>query len=88
MSQFVSAGAFVIVPQEDIPVQVLQTVPAEGVFTAFAQHLSAALVPLDVDAAHRTLFDGRFTVRAASAFAPGGEGHHGLQLRTGVLVSP
>lgn len=40
-------------------VQVLQTVPAEGVPAALAQHLRTALVPLDVDAAHRTLLDGQ-----------------------------
>lgn len=42
----------------DTHVQVLQTVPAEGVFAALAQHLGTALVPLDVDAAHGTLLDG------------------------------
>lgn len=50
-------------------VQVLQTVPAEGVFAALAQHLSTALVPLDVDAAHGTLLDGQVgvAVRAGPA---------------------
>lgn len=38
-------------------IQVLQTVPAEGVFAAHAQHLRAALVPLDVGAAHGALLD-------------------------------
>lgn len=38
-------------------------------FAALAQHLSTALVPLDVDAAHGTLLDGqvRVAVRAGSA---------------------
>lgn len=40
-------------------VQTLETVPAEGVFAALAQHLGTALVPLDVDAAHGALLDGR-----------------------------
>lgn len=50
-------------------IQVLQTVPAEGVFAALAQHLCAALVPLDVDAAHGTLLDGQvgLGVRAGPA---------------------
>lgn len=50
-------------------VQVLQTVPAEGVFAALAQHLGTALVPLDVDAAHGALLDGQVGggVRAAPA---------------------
>lgn len=38
-------------------IQVLQTVPAEGVFAALAQHLRAALVPLDVGATHGALLD-------------------------------
>lgn len=42
---------------EETHVQVLQTVPAEGVFAAHAQHLCAALVPLDVGAAHGALLD-------------------------------
>lgn len=38
-------------------------------FAALAQHLRAALVPLDVDAAHGTLLDGRVgvAVRAGPA---------------------
>lgn len=39
-------------------IQILQTVPAEGVFAAFTQHLRATLVPLNVDTTHRTLLDG------------------------------
>lgn len=47
-------------------IHILQTVPAEGVFAALTQHLCTALVPLDVDTAHRTLLDWhvRVTVRA------------------------
>lgn len=43
-------------------IQILQTVPAEGVFAALAQHLCTALVPLNVDTTHRTLFDGHIRV--------------------------
>lgn len=43
-------------------IQILQTVPAEGVLAAFTQHLCAALVPLDVDTTHRTLLDGHVRV--------------------------
>lgn len=49
-------------------IQVLQTVPAEGVFAALAQHLCAALVPLDVGATHGALLDGQ--VRTAVAADP------------------
>lgn len=60
-------------PQEDIAIQILQTVPAEGVFAALTQHLCTALVPLDVDATHRTLLDGhvRVAVRGGPAFMRG-----------------
>lgn len=43
-------------------IQVLQAVPAEGVFAALTQHLCAALVPLDVDTTHGTLLDGHVGV--------------------------
>lgn len=50
-------------------IQILQAVPAEGVFAALTQHLCTALVPLDVDTTHRTLLDGhvRVAVGAGSA---------------------
>lgn len=53
---------------EETHIQVLQTVPAEGVFAAHAQHLGAALVPLDVGAAHGALLDRQ--VRTAVAAEP------------------
>ena len=43
-------------------VQILQTVPAESVFAALTEHLCTALVPLDVDTTHGTLFDGNVGV--------------------------
>lgn len=49
-------------------IQILQTVPAEGVFAALAQHLGTTLVPLNVDATHRTLLDGH--VRVAVGAGP------------------
>lgn len=60
-------------PKENITIQILQTVPAEGVFAALAQHLGTALVPLNVDATHRTLLDGhvRVAVGAGPAFMRG-----------------
>lgn len=60
-------------PQEDITIQILQTVPAEGVFAALTQHLRTALVPLDVDTTHRALLDGhvRVAVGADPAFMRG-----------------
>lgn len=70
MTQFVSARPLIIVSQEDIAIQILQAVPAEGVFAAFTEHLGTALVSLNVDATHGTLLDGsvRVTVGEASAF--------------------
>lgn len=49
-------------------IQVLQTVPAEGVFAAHAQHLRTALVSLDVGGAHGALLDRQ--VQAAVATDP------------------
>lgn len=43
-------------------IQILQTVPAEGVLAAFTQHLCTALVPLNVDTTHWTLLDGHVGV--------------------------
>lgn len=55
---------------EETHIQILQAVPAEGVFAALTQHLGTALVSLDVDTTHRTLLDGhiRVTVRAKSVY--------------------
>lgn len=57
VAQFVSTGPFVIVDQEEVVIQGLQTVPAEGVFAVLAHHLCAALVPLDVNFTFRTALD-------------------------------
>lgn len=51
-------------PQKYITIQVLQTVPAEGVFAALTQHLGTALVPLDVHTTHGALLDGQIRVTA------------------------
>lgn len=61
-------------------VQVLQTVPAEGVFAALAQHLCAALVPLDVDAAHGTLLDGQVGVGVGVGAGPAGGAELGREV--------
>lgn len=57
VSQFVPTGPFVIVDQEKVVIQGLQTVPAEGVFAVLAHHLCTALVPLDVNFTLRTALD-------------------------------
>lgn len=64
MAQLVPAWPLIIVPQEYITIQVLQTVPAEGVFAALTQHLGTALVPLDVHTTHGALLDGQIRVTA------------------------
>lgn len=57
VAQFVSTGSFVIVDQEKVIIQGLQTVPAEGVFAVLAHHLCTALVPLDVNFTFRAALD-------------------------------
>lgn len=61
---------------EETHIQILQTVPAEGVLAALTQHLCAALVPLDVDTTHWTLLDGhvRVAVRADPVYREEGRG--------------
>lgn len=53
-------------------IQVLQTVPAERVLAALAQHLCTALVPLDVDATHGALLDGSVGVPVGVTHGRGG----------------
>lgn len=52
-------------------IQILQAVPAEGVLAALAEHLCTALVPLDVNATHGALLDGRLRVAAENEAASG-----------------
>lgn len=57
VAQFVPTGPFVIVDQEEVIIQGLQTVPAEGMFAVLAHHLCTALIPLDVHFTFRTALD-------------------------------
>lgn len=59
VAQLVAAGSLIVVDQEEVVVQGLQAVPAEGVLAVLAHHLRAALVPLDVDSALGAALDGR-----------------------------
>lgn len=63
-------------------IQVLQTVPAEGVFAALAQHLRAALIPLDVGATHGALLDRQVRTTVGDEPAqPGREQQTGTRVR-------
>lgn len=66
-------GSTVIIQARGTHIQILQTVPAEGVFAALTQHLCTALVPLDVDTTHRTLLDGHVRVAVRAGPVDGGE---------------
>lgn len=58
MAQLIPAGSFIVMDQKEIIVQRLEAVPAEGVFAVLTHHLGTPLVPLDVDLALGTAFDG------------------------------
>lgn len=57
VAQLVPTGPFVIVDQEKVVIQGLQTVPAKGVFAVLAHHLCTAFVPLNVNFTFRTALD-------------------------------
>jgi len=59
MAQLIPAGSFIVMDQEEIIVQRLEAVPAEGVFAVLTHHLGAPFVPLDVDLALGAALDGR-----------------------------
>lgn len=77
-------------PQEDIGIQTLQAVPAESVSAVFTQHLSTALVPLDVDATQGALLDGHVGVAVGErpVFMSWRGENNGLVLGAGVAILP
>lgn len=83
VAQLVPAGAFVVMDQEEVIVQGLQAVPAEGVFAVLTHHLGAAFVPLNVHLAPGAALDGRVVplqLEGRAAGLPGKEGDwHGLR---------
>lgn len=58
MAKLISAWPFVIMSEENVIVQVLETVPAEGVLAVLAHHLSTAFVAFDVNPADWALLNG------------------------------
>lgn len=85
MAELIPAWPFVIVPEEYVIVQVLQTVPAKCVLAVLAHHLGAAFVALNVNAANRALLDGGVCISSK-------EGpmlwHRRLAVSTGRLLVP
>lgn len=59
MAELIPTWPFVVMSEENVVVQVLQTVPAKRVLAVLAHHLGAALVALDVHQADRALLNGR-----------------------------
>lgn len=62
MAQLIPAWSFVIVSEENVIVQVLQTVPAKRVFAVLAHHLGTAFVAFDINSAHWALLNGGFCI--------------------------
>lgn len=79
VAQLVPAGPFVIMDQEEVIVQGLEAVPAEGVLAVLTHHLGTPFVPLDVDLALGAAFDGRVVLlqleRRAGLPRKEGDGH-------------
>lgn len=57
MAKLISAWPFVIMSEENVIVQVLETVPAEGVLAVLAHHLSTAFIAFDVNPADWALLN-------------------------------
>lgn len=62
MTQLVAAGPLVIMYQEEVIIQGLQAVPAEGMLAVLTHHLCTALIPLDVHPALGATLDGCITL--------------------------
>lgn len=62
MTKLIPAWPFVIMSEENVIIQVLETVPAERVFAVLTHHLSTAFIALDVNPAHRTLLNGSLSI--------------------------
>lgn len=63
MTEFIPTWSFVIVSEENVVIQVLETVPAKCVLAVLAHHLSTAFIAFDVNPANRALLNGGFCVR-------------------------
>lgn len=82
VAQLVPAGPFIIMDQEEVVIQGLEAVPAEGVFAVLTHHLGTAFVPLDVDLALGAALDWCVVLVQLESRAglPGKEGDgHGLR---------
>lgn len=62
MAELIPTWPFVIMSEENVIVQVLETVPAECVLAVFAHHLSAAFVAFNINSANRALLNGGFCI--------------------------
>lgn len=58
MAKLIPAWPFVIMSEENVIVQVLETVPAECVLAVLAHHLSTAFVAFDINPADWALLNG------------------------------
>lgn len=58
MAELIPAWPFVIMSEENVIIQVLETVPAERVLAVLAHHLSTAFVAFDINPADWALLNG------------------------------
>lgn len=87
MAQLIPTWPFVIMSEENVIIQVLETVPAEGVLTVLAHHLGTAFIALDVHPAHGALLNWGFGICPKERPAFRGQGE-GLAISTGDIRMP
>lgn len=58
MAKLIPTWPFVVMSEENVVIQVLQTVPAKRVLAVLAHHLSTAFVAFDINSAKRALLNG------------------------------
>lgn len=58
MAKLIPAWPFVVMSEENVVIQVLQTVPAKRVLAVLAHHLSTAFVAFDINPAKWALLNG------------------------------
>lgn len=63
MAKLIPTWSFVIMSEENVAIQVLQTVPAKRVFAVLAHHLSTAFIAFDVNPANWTLLNRGICIR-------------------------
>lgn len=87
VAELIPTWPFVIMSEENVIVQVLETVPAECVFTILTHHLCTAFIAFNVNPAHWALLNGGFSICAKKGPALSGQGER-LAISAGDIFMP